>query len=337
MQNILVTGGAGYIGSHTVVKLCEMGFNPIIVDDFRCAKKTVVERINSICGKKLPLYQIDCGDYKSLKSVFIENKIDGIIHFAAYKAVGESVENPLKYFENNLVNLITLLKIQKEFGVKKMVFSSSCTVYGSPAQTPVYEDSQTSFQSPYGFTKLANEQMIQQFSNSQNDFQFALLRYFNPIGAHPSGLIGEDPQGIPSNLLPYITQTAKGIRPFLTIYGNDYDTPDGTCIRDYIHIMDLADAHVFALKYLFGTEDNICNVFNIGTGRGTSVIELIDYFEKNCAPVKYKIGPRRAGDVAQIFADIKKSEQILGWKSKYSIEEAVKSAWNFELNNDSNP
>ncbi len=331
MKNILVTGGAGYIGSHTVVMLHEMGYNPIIVDDFRRSKKSVIEKIEKICSKTLLSYEIDCGNYESFKKVFEQNRIDGVIHFAAYKAVGESVVNPLIYFENNIGSLITLLKLQKEFEVRRMVFSSSCTVYGTPSQIPVDENFPTSFESPYGFTKLVNEQMIQQFSSAENDFRFILLRYFNPIGAHPSGIIGEAPEGIPQNLLPYITQTAKGIRPYLVIHGNDYNTPDGTCIRDYIHIMDLAEAHVFALNYLFSGEEKLCDIFNIGTGKGTSVIEIIDFFEKKCAPLNYKIGPRRKGDVPMIYADTKKAERKLGWKAKYSIENAVVSAWNFEL------
>lgn len=331
-RNILVTGGAGYIGSHTVVSLIEDGFNPIILDDFRNAQTDVIDRLEAIVGKKLTVIQKSCDDLTALNELFEEISFWGVIHFAADKAVGESVENPLKYFDNNIGGLITLLKAMQANGVERLVFSSSCTVYGEPENIPVTEESPVSYASPYGFTKLINEQMLTQFALAAPNFEVVLLRYFNPIGAHKSALIGETPQGTPSNLLPYLTQTATGQREVLTVYGDDYNTPDGTCIRDYIHVLDLADAHVAALRFLNQTHSYNLSIFNIGTGKGTSVKEMIDCFEQECnVPLNWKVGPRREGDVPAIFAKVDKASKLLSWKAKYTVQEAIVDAWKYEL------
>jgi UDP-glucose 4-epimerase len=327
---ILVTGGAGYIGSHTVVSLSESGYTPIIIDDFRNANQDVLERISALIDQELIHFSISCQNKERLRGVFSQFPIWGIIHFAADKSVGESVENPLKYFDNNMGGLVSILELAKEFEVNNFVFSSSCTVYGEPEKMPVDESFPVSYNSPYGYTKKVNEEMIQQFAASQNGFKSTLLRYFNPIGAHESGTLGEEPNGKPDNLLPYITQTAAGIRDELTIFGKDYDTPDGTCIRDYIHVVDLAEAHVKAMKQLEISSKPV-QVFNIGTGKGTSVLELVNYFEKNTnQKLKYTIGERRQGDIPAIFANTDKAEKELGWKSRLTVENAVVDAWKFE-------
>jgi UDP-glucose 4-epimerase len=329
---VLVTGGAGYIGSHTVVALSNMGFVPVIVDDFRNAQKSVVERLEILTNSKIIFHETACQNKLEMAKIFDLYNIWGVIHFAADKAVGESVENPLKYFENNLGGLISLLDVMKEKNVNRLVFSSSCTVYGIPEQIPVDETSPRSYASPYGFTKLINEQMLEQFNFAHPDFRIVLLRYFNPVGAHESALIGEEPSGVPSNLLPYLTQTAVGKRDFLTVHGNDYETEDGTCLRDYIHVMDLADAHVAALNYMAINTNPSFDIFNIGTGKGTSVKEMIDCFEKHCkSPLNWKIGPRRAGDVPKIYANADKAKEKLKWQSKFTVEEAIISSWKYEL------
>jgi UDP-glucose 4-epimerase len=327
---ILVTGGAGYIGSHTVVALSESGFTPIIIDDFRNANRDALERISAIIDQELIHFSISCQNIERLRGVFSQFPIWGIIHFAADKSVGESVENPLKYFDNNMGGLVSILELAKEFEVNNFVFSSSCTVYGEPEKMPVDESFPTSFSSPYGFTKKVNEEMIEQFAASQNGFKSTLLRYFNPVGAHKSGTLGEEPNGKPDNLLPYITQTAAGVRDELTIFGEDYDTPDGTCIRDYIHVVDLAEAHVEALNQLDSSTKRV-QVFNIGTGKGTSVLEMVKYFEKNTGKtLNYQVGERREGDIPAIFANTDKAEKELGWKSRLTVEDAVIDAWKFE-------
>lgn len=332
IKNILVTGGAGYIGSHTIVSLIEEGFNPIILDDFRNAETDVVSRLEKIVGKELTVVKKSCADLIALNELFKQVSFWGVIHFAADKAVGESVVNPLKYFDNNIGGLITLLKAMKENHVNRLVFSSSCTVYGEPENIPVTEESPVSYASPYGFTKLMNEQMLTQFADSVSDFEVVLLRYFNPIGAHKSSLIGETPQGEPTNLLPYLTQTASGEREVLTVYGNDYDTSDGTCIRDYIHVVDLADAHVAALRFLDKSHAKNLNIFNIGTGKGTSVKEMIDCFEQECnVPLNWKVGQRREGDVPAIFAKVDRARNELNWSAKHTAQEAIIDAWNYEL------
>ena len=330
-KHILVTGGAGYIGSHTVVALIENNYTPIIVDDFRNAQRSVIPRLEQLTGKKLSVYDFAIHNQQEVTALFQKYEFRGVIHFAADKAVGESVVNPLKYFKNNLGGLIALLDVMTQFGKQNLVFSSSCTVYGTPNDVPVTEETPTKEpESPYGYTKLINEQMIHQVQEAHPDLNVALLRYFNPIGAHESGLIGETPQGIPNNLLPYITQTAVGKREFLTVFGNDYATPDGSCVRDYIHVMDLADAHVAALNYL--TSKHIGeDVFNLGTGNGTSVLEMIRFFDEvSGLSVPFKIGDRRPGDVPEIYANTEKASSVLGWKAKRSVKEAIRNAWNYE-------
>lgn len=329
-KNILVTGGAGYIGSHTVVALIEKGYQPIIIDDFRNAHRDVIERLEGITQKEILYFDLACQDLAALKELVKQHPIDGIIHFAADKAVGESVENPLKYFDNNIGSLVSILQLMQEEKIANLVFSSSCTVYGDPQTIPVTEDYPTSFNSPYGYTKKVSEEIIQQVIASHPEIKATVLRYFNPIGAHESGRIGEEPDGIPNNLLPYITQTALGIREKLTVFGGDYQTADGTCVRDYIHVMDLAEAHVAALDKIEENQNNPL-IVNIGTGKGTSVLEMIQSFDEIVGvKLPYVVGDRRKGDVPEIFADAKRAEQTLEWKAKRSIKEAIESAWKFE-------
>jgi UDP-glucose 4-epimerase len=329
MKTILVTGGLGYIGSHTVVELINNGYEPIIVDNLSNTSINVLNRIEQISHKKCVFYQIDVCDKEALSAVFDLHTIDGIIHFAAYKAVGESVEQPLKYYQNNVGGLITLLEVMKEKSVKNIVFSSSCTVYGEPDQSPVNELSPIKkANSPYGNTKQIGEEILSEcgFLNC------VALRYFNPIGAHSTALIGELPLGVPNNLMPYITQTAIGIREQLTIFGNDYNTPDGTCIRDYIHVVDLADAHVKALEYIEKQKNNTFDVFNIGTGEGYSVLDIVNTFQKeNNVVLKYAIGKKRAGDVEKVWADNTKAKTMLHWQAKHTLADMVKSSWKWQL------
>ncbi|MFA5574688.1 MAG: UDP-glucose 4-epimerase GalE [Brumimicrobium sp.] len=330
--NIIVTGGAGYIGSHTVVSLIEKGYKPIIIDDFRNAQKDVILRLEKITKESIIYYPIACQNKEELREVFQKHKINGIIHFAADKAVGESVQNPLKYFDNNFGSLVSLLQVAEEFQIQHFIFSSSCTVYGSPENIPVVEESKVSYNSPYGYTKKVCEEMLIQYVESRPNFKATLLRYFNPIGAHESGLIGEEPDGIPNNLLPFITQTALGIRKELIVFGEDYGTPDGTCIRDYIHVVDLAEAHVVALENSGKTKENPA-IYNVGTGKGTSVLEMIRIFDEiSGLKLSYKVGARRAGDIPQIFANTHKINNVLKWKAKRTIKEAIASAWKFEQN-----
>jgi len=327
---ILVTGGAGYIGSHTVVALIEKGYTPIVIDDFRNSDKDVIQRLEEITNEEIIYFNTSCQDQFRLKGVFGQFPIEGVIHFAADKAVGESVEKPLMYFDNNFGSLISILRLVQEYKVKKFVFSSSCTVYGDPKIIPVNELSPVSYNSPYGFTKKVSEEMIEQFIDSCPDVKATLLRYFNPVGAHKSGLIGEEPDGKPNNLLPFITQTAAGIRKELTVFGDDYDTPDGTCIRDYTHVVDLAEAHVAALENSENSDVNPM-VYNVGTGKGSSVLEMITTFEKVTGKkLPYTVGPRRKGDIKEIFANTDKVNKELNWKSKRTIEEAISSSWTFE-------
>lgn len=340
-MKVLVTGGAGFIGSHTAVSLIEAGMQPIIIDNFDNSQPSVLEGLNKITGVDVPFYEIDCNDENAVNHLFeTEKGIKGVIHFAAHKAVGESVADPLKYYKNNLGSLVVLLNAMKQNQIMSLVFSSSCTVYGQPEQLPVTELSPIiPAASPYGNTKQICEEIIQDTiagaKTSTHDFNLnaVLLRYFNPIGAHPSGHIGELPLGVPNNLVPYITQTAAGVREKLTIFGNDYNTVDGTCVRDYIHVMDLADAHVKALQFLADTppSDNICEVFNVGTGQGNSVLELVEAFEKiNNIKLNYTYGDRRSGDVEQIYASVDKSNQQLSWTAKRSVEEGLRDAWNWQ-------
>lgn len=333
-MKILVTGGTGYIGSHTVVELIEAGNEPIIVDNLSNSNINVLDGIKGITGKTVPFYQVDVTDIDALKKVFSENKgINGIIHFAASKAVGESVKEPLKYYNNNLVGLMNILKCMKEFKVGSLVFSSSCTVYGQPDILPVTEAAPIKpALSPYGNTKQICEEIIRDTVASDNNIHAILLRYFNPIGAHPTALIGELPLGVPQNLIPYVTQTAAGIRECLTIFGDDYDTPDGSCIRDYINVTDLAKAHVVAVSRMEnGKQKQSVEVFNIGTGKGTSVFEIVNSFEKvTGVKLNYKVGPRREGDIEKVWADASFANNELGWKAEKSLDETIASAWNWQ-------
>ena len=331
---VLVTGGAGYIGSHTVVALVENGYTPIILDDFRNANRIVLEGLTKILGFLPEIIEVDVCDDKALRAIFQKYSFEGIIHFAAYKAVGESVQNPLKYYQNNLSGLINILNKMLEFGVKNLVFSSSCTVYGEPKELKeVSEDSPKNLpSSPYGYTKWIGEQIMEDTFLAHPELCLINLRYFNPVGAHKSSFIGEFPLGKPSNLLPFVTQTAIGKQDFLTVFGNDYPTRDGTCIRDYIHVMDLAEAHVKALAFLEDHKKGCLEAVNIGTGKGTSVLEIISCFEEvSKCKLNWSFGPKREGDVVEIFANCDKASNLLGWKSKLSINDAVIDAWKWEL------
>lgn len=333
MKKILVTGGAGFIGSHTVVELHNAGYEPVIIDDLSNSKSAVLDGLKKITGKDFKFYQNDCNDKIALENIFkTEGNIVGVIHFAAFKAVGESVQEPLKYYHNNIGSLVTLIETMKKYGVNDLVFSSSCTVYGEPDTLPVTEQSKIKpATSPYGFTKQVGEQIIRDQHQSDSDFSAVLLRYFNPIGAHPSSQIGELPLGVPNNLVPFITQTAAGIREKITVYGSDYNTTDGTCIRDYIHVVDLAKAHVASLDWLFKRKSKQLEVLNVGTGNGSSVLEVVQAFEKvNDLKLNYSIGPRREGDVEKVYADATKVQQILGWKAELSLEESLRDAWNWQ-------
>ena len=332
-MNILVTGGAGFIGSHTVVELANAGFTPIIVDDFSNSEKKALEGIEHILGASVVAHEANCNDEAAMRRIFEAEKVDGIIHFAASKAVGESVEKPLKYYENNVGSLLLLLKLMPEYGVKNLVFSSSCTVYGQPEQLPVTEETpRQESASPYGNTKRICEDIIRDCVHSAADLKAISLRYFNPIGAHQSAEIGELPLGTPSNLVPYLTQAAAGIREKLTIFGNDYNTADGTCIRDFIHVVDLAKAHVKALQLLNTLNtNNYYDVFNVGTGHGASVLELIRTFEEvSQVKLNYEIGPRRAGDIEQIYAQVEKVNNIMGWQAEKTLAEGLKDAWRWQ-------
>ncbi len=326
---IIVTGGAGFIGSHTVVELIDAGYMPVIIDDFSNSQEWIIDRLCILTRSAIMYYNIDCKNYETMHEVFSGlDDIAGVIHFAAFKSVGESVDLPLKYYNNNIVTLSTILQLVKDFKIPKLVFSSSCTVYGQADQLPVTELAPIKkAESPYGYTKQVGEQMI----NDSLKEGAVILRYFNPIGAHPSGLIGELPNGKPENLVPYITQTAVGLREQLQVFGDDYNTKDGTCLRDYIHVVDLAKAHVKALEYL--DNNTTTNTFNVGTGKGNSVLEMVETFEAvNKLKLNYKVVPRREGDIEQIFADTTKANSILMWEAKYGIKEALRDAWNWELN-----
>lgn len=333
MKNILVTGGAGYIGSHTVVELIHNGYNPIIIDDFRNSNRIILSGIEEITNQKQTIYEFDLCDLNALKSIFQEHKIDGIIHFAAYKAVGESVAFPLKYYSNNLVSLTNVLTCMLEFSVKNLVFSSSCTIYGEPVGLKeVSENSEKAKpSSPYGNSKLISENIIEDTFRANQNLKSICLRYFNPVGAHPSALIGEFPIGKPNNLLPFVTQTGIGKLTKLTVFGNDYPTEDGTCIRDYIHVVDLAKAHVKAIEYLEKQSQGLNEAVNIGTGKGTSVLEVIELFEKiSNQKLNWEFGPRRPGDVIEIYANATKSMELLNWKSELTVEDAIEQAWKWE-------
>lgn len=335
MKNILVTGGAGYIGSHTVVQLVEQGYTPVILDDFRNSQLSVIENLQKITGQSIQYFSIDICDKSELTKVLKDQKIDSVIHFAAYKAVGESVANPLMYYHNNVEGLVNILDWSVQNDVKNFIFSSSCTVYGEPEGVKeVTEETASGIaNSPYGQTKVIGEQILQDVKKSGAKLNILALRYFNPIGAHSSGLIGELPVGKPNNLLPFITQTALGLHAELTVFGNDYPTPDGTCIRDYIHVVDLANAHVKGIDFLEKANPDNVEFINVGTGKGTSVLEMIQTFENvSGEKLNWRFGPKRTGDVIEIYANSRKSKEKLNWKAICSIEDAIRDAWNWELN-----
>ena len=334
-HTILVTGGTGFIGSHTTVELQNAGYEVVIVDNLSNSQASVVDGIEKITGVRPAFEQVDCCDKDAMESVFKKYpKIDGIIHFAASKAVGESVEKPLLYYRNNFVSLINLLELMPQYNVKGIIFSSSCTVYGQPdpQYLPVSEDAPIKpAESPYGNTKQVNEEIIRDTINSGSPIKAILLRYFNPIGSHPSAIIGEMPNGVPMNLIPYVTQTAMGIRKELKVFGHDYNTPDGTCIRDYIYVVDLAKAHVKAMERVLDTDNEALEVFNVGTGRGVSTKEIVDAFERATGvKLNWTYAPRRAGDIEKVWADPKKANEVLGWKAETNLDDTLRSAWNWQ-------
>ena len=331
-MTVLVTGGAGYIGSHTVIELLNSGNQVVIVDNFYNSQPEVLKRIKELSGKDFKFYEVDVLNKEDLTKVFEENKIDSVIHFAGYKAVGESVEKPLEYYHNNLTSTFILCEVMKKFGVKNLVFSSSATVYGLNNISPLKEGLPLSTTNPYGTTKLMIEQILNDLWNSDKEWSIALLRYFNPIGAHESGRIGENPNGIPNNLMPYITQVAVGKREKLSVFGSDYDTVDGTGVRDYIHVVDLAKGHIKALEK--HSKINKIEAYNLGAGKGYSVLQLVEAFEKaNGVKIPYAISERRAGDVATCYADSSKAKEQLGWEAEKTIEDMCKDSWNWQSKN----
>lgn len=331
MKKILVSGGLGFIGSHTTVELINQGYQVLIVDNLSNSRMEVLDGIETITGVRPFFEKVDLTDRSLVEKVFKDNEIDSIIHFAAYKAVGESVAQPLSYYRNNLVSLINLIELSEEFNINNFVFSSSCTVYGEPESLPVTESfPKQPAESPYGNTKQIGEEIIEDYCKSNPSFRGISLRYFNPIGAHESAKIGELPLGVPSNLVPFITQTAMGLREKLRVFGDNYNTPDGTCIRDYIHVVDLAKAHIAAMKYCKSMENNY-DFFNVGTGKGYSVLEVIKSFVKvSGEKLNYEIVDRRPGDVEKIYADTTKVNEVLGWSSKIELDEMMLSAWNWQ-------
>ena len=333
-MSILVTGGAGFIGSHTVVELLNSGKEVIILDNFSNSKPEVLDNIRKITEKDFKFYEMDYLDREKLEKVFEENKIDAVMNFAGYKAVGESVQKPIEYYTNNVSGALILLDTMRKYGCKKFIFSSSATVYGENAQIPYTEETKTGdTTNPYGTTKLFIEQILKDIYKADNSWDICILRYFNPIGAHESGLIGEKPNGIPNNLMPYITKVAVGQLKELSIFGNDYNTPDGTGVRDYIHVVDLAKGHIKALEKLDKEQEGIF-IYNLGTGHGTSVLEMVNAFEKATGKkVPYKIAPRRAGDLAEYYAETKKAEEELGWVATKTIEDMCRDSWNYAKNN----
>ena len=332
MKTILVTGGTGYIGSHTCVELIEAGYDVVVMDNLYNSSIKVLDRIEQIAGKKPKFYQVDLLDPEGLARIFAENPIDAVIHFAGYKAVGESVQIPLTYYENNIAGSLNLYRAMNNAGVKKLVFSSSATVYGDPASVPIREDFPTHTTNPYGTTKLMNEMILADLCVSDPEWSVLLLRYFNPIGAHRSGLIGEVPNGIPNNLVPYIARVANGTLDYLRVWGNDYPTPDGTGVRDYIHVVDLAKGHIKAVEY--ADEHRGCERINLGTGNGYSVLEVLHAYEKACGrELPYRIMDRRPGDIAECWADTEKAERLLGWKAVYNIDDMCNDSWNFTVKN----
>ena len=327
-MKVLVTGGTGYIGSHTIVELINNGYDVVAVDNFSNSKPIVLDRLKEITGKEIKFYELDVCDKDKLSIVFAKEKIDAVIHFAGYKAVGESVSKPLMYYRNNIDSTLSLLEVMSEYGVKKIVFSSSATVYGDPEELPIKESAKLGSTNPYASTKLYIEGMLKDLYVSDNEWSIAILRYFNPVGAHESGLIGEDPNGIPNNLMPYIVKVANGELPCLNIFGNDYDTVDGTGVRDYIHITDLASGHIKAIDYVLNNSG--IDYYNLGTGSGYSVMEMVNTFmEVNKVTIPYKIVSRRDGDIAVCYADTKYAYEKLGFKAQYGLEQIVESAYNY--------
>ena len=332
-MNILVTGGSGYIGSHTCLELLENGYGVVVIDNLCNSNPKSLERVRSLTGKDIKFYEGDVRDEELLRKIFAENKIDAVIHFAGLKAVGESVAQPWRYYDNNLNSTLVLTKVMNEVGVKRIIFSSSATVYSGDNEMPLRETSRTgNCTNPYGWTKYMTEQILSGMAFADKEWSVVLLRYFNPIGAHPSGLIGEDPRGIPNNLMPYITQVAIGRREYLSIYGDDYDTHDGTGVRDYIHVVDLSKGHVAAVKYAVNNLG--CDVFNLGTGTGYSVLDMVKAFEEaNGLKLPYKIVARRPGDLATCYADPAKSEKVLGWKAEKTLVDMCRDSWNWQSKN----
>lgn len=332
MCKILVTGGAGFIGSHTCVELLESGYEVIIMDNLCNSKEESVNRIEQITGKKVKFYKTDMLDLDGIAEIFEKNEISAVIHFAGLKAVGESVEKPLEYYHNNITGTINLLRVMKRYGCKTIVFSSSATVYGVTNQAPYTEDMPTSATNPYGYTKVMIEQILKDLTVPDDEWSVAALRYFNPIGAHKSGLIGEDPNGIPNNLVPYIAQVASGRLEKLKVFGNDYDTPDGTGVRDYIHVVDLAKGHISALKYALDHKG--FTPVNLGTGKGSSVLDVVKAYEKASGKeIPVEITERRAGDIATSYADTSLAKKLLGWEAELDLDDMCRDSWNFTVNN----
>lgn len=331
-MQILLTGGAGYIGSHTCVELLNSGYDVVVADNLSNSNVESLKRVKQITGKDVKFYKADILDKKAMRKIFKKNKIEVVIHFAGLKAVGESNQIPLKYYENNISGTVALCEVMNEFGCKKMVFSSSATVYGVAEKMPLTEDMPLGAINPYGRTKLFIEDILRDLCKSDNEWSVALLRYFNPIGAHESGLIGEDPKGIPNNLMPYVAQVAVGRLKELSVFGNDYDTVDGTGVRDYIHVVDLARGHVKAVDYVAGTLG--CEAINLGTGNGVSVLELVEAFKKaSGVDVPYKIVERREGDPAKVYANADKAKKLLGWEAEFGIDKMCEDSWNWQSNN----
>ncbi len=331
-MNVLVTGGSGYIGSHTCIQLLAAGFNPIIVDNLCNSKKAVLKRIKQVSGSTPTFIQADVRDKAALVATLSEHNIEAVIHFAGLKAVGESVEKPLEYYDNNVNGTLVLVDAMREAGVKRLIFSSSATVYGDPASVPITEGFPTSATNPYGRSKLMVEECLTDFQKANSDWSITLLRYFNPVGSHPSGELGEDPQGIPNNLMPFVAQVAVGRREFVSVFGNDYPTKDGTGVRDYIHVMDLADGHIAALQKV-GPKPGL-HIFNLGTGNGYSVLDMIHAFEKaSNKPIPYQFTDRRAGDIAECWADPSKAQQELGWNASRTLDAMVSDTWRWQSNN----
>ena len=334
MSTILLAGGAGYIGSHTAVELLSSGYDVVVADNYSNSSPEAIKRVEKITGRSVTLYEADVRDTKALDRIFSENSIDAVIHFAGLKAVGESVEKPVLYYRNNIDTTLSLLEAMEKYGVKNMIFSSSATVYGEANKAPLSEAMpRGACTNPYGWTKSMMEQILEDAAKADDKLSVVLLRYFNPIGAHESGMIGEDPQGIPNNLMPYITQVAVGKRECLTIFGRDYPTPDGTCKRDYIHVVDLAKGHVKAVDFIL-RQDRCCEIINLGTGTSYSVTEIVETFERvNNVRVKHVYGPRRAGDLAELYANADKALAVLGWKTERSLEDMCRDSWNWQKNN----